>query len=660
MSAIAVIYNLDGRPVEGRVMDRVLDSLAHRGTDGRNIWSGATISAGHLMRWTTPESLTEKLPLLSDESLAVITCDARIDNRRDLFSQLSFSGRPLNEIADSEIILAAYEKWGEDCPAKLIGDYVFAIWDPRENKLFAARDPLGVKHFYYYYRPGKFFAMASEIKALLEIPEIPSELNEELLGDFLVINAEDKVNTFYKGIHRLPATHALTVSGDGLVLREYWQPDPNEIRLKNDNEYLEAFREKFEEAVACRLRSAFPVGSMLSGGLDSSAVVCVASKKLQEEGRDPLHTFSAVFPSASKLDPRIDELRYMRSVINRSGCTAHFVNADDVNPLQGMDRIIWHADHPVGPLNVFMDTKIYEHAQKEGVRVLLSGTDGDSTVSYGFEDFEQFIRRGRMFRLVKEAFALRRNMPSRRNTLKGSIWHRGFKQVLPPVAFKGWRALRGRTQADYTARLIPHPLNHAVVNQSFRDRQYLAGRIQEFRSQSFPKDSSQAQHHWQALTRGLFADMLEQLEKISAAYEIEPRHPFFDRRLIEFCIGLPPGQRLSRGWTRSIFRHAMEGILPPDVQWRTDKANLGAFIKINLVKYGSQDLDAAINADSWKIGKYVDTRALQDAYIRFKSDPFYKDNEAMLILTTVYLLRWLEQNRFTPMASNSARAVLAV
>lgn len=646
MSAITVIYNLDGRPARRADAERMLERLRHRGDDGEGVWLGGDIALGHRMRYVTPESLVERLPMRDAESSAVITCDARIDNRAELIAQLSFSNKPVGEITDAEIILKAFEKWGEDCPAHLIGDFVFAVWDARRKKLFCARDPLGVKHFYYYHEPHKLFVLASEIKALLALDNVPCDLDEESVGDFLVINSEDKESTFYKNIKRLPATHALVVSRDDFRIRRYWQPSPSEIRLKNNAEYQEAFREKFNEAVACRLRSAYPVGSMLSGGLDSSAVVCSASNYLKANGRAPLKTFSAVFPTVAKIDSRIDELRYMQSVIEKSGCEPHFVNADDANPLQDIRKIMWHADHPIGHLNVYMDWEIYRAAQNQGVKVLLSGTDGDSTVSYGYEDFEQFVRRGNYVRLFKEALALKKNMPIRLHTLKRSIWHRGFRRAIPPTLLKTWRALNRRRPEDYAASPVMHPLHFNAVNPRFKAARDLENRIVKFTELNYPTDAAAAENHWNGLTGGLFSNMLEQLEKISAAFGIEARHPFFDRRLIEFCIGLPPGQRLYRGWTRSIFRFAMDGILPPDVQWRADKANIGAHIKINLLKYGSADLEKAINLDSRKLEKYVDTEAVRAAYGSYKSEPNCKDSEALLVLTNVYLSNWLEQTGF--------------
>ncbi len=167
MSGIVGIYYINGRPVEGETLGRMVDILAHRGPDGADIWCEGNIGLGHRMLWTTPESLMEKQPLVDRTGNLVLTADARIDNRGELISALRLNDSPVEKITDSALILAAYAEWGNQCPEKLIGDFAFAIWDKRKQVLFCARDHMGVKPFYYYYEPGKFFAFASEIKGLL-------------------------------------------------------------------------------------------------------------------------------------------------------------------------------------------------------------------------------------------------------------------------------------------------------------------------------------------------------------------------------------------------------------------------------------------------------------------------------------------------------------
>ncbi len=640
MSAITAIFNLNGQPVASALVDKVLDRLEHRGNDDRGKWVDGVVALGHRMRWNTPESRLEALPFRDPNSRVVITFDGRLDNRDELFEMLSIKTRAKTFVTDSEVVLRAYDKWSHECARHLIGDFVFAIWDERARTLFAARDPLGVKHFYYYYEPGRIFALASEIKALFSIDGIPCTLNEERIGDYLAACSEDRATTFYQGVSRLPATHCLSVDSMGLKVWQYWEPEYRELRLRNDREYHEMFRERFSAAVASRLRSAFPVGSMLSGGLDSSSIVCVGAKYLRGDGRQPMHTFSAVFPSIAKFDVRIDERRFMRSVIKATGCEAHEVAADEVSPFVDIDRQQWHTDHPVGA-PMYMDWQIFKAARKAGVGTVLSGFDGDSTVSHGYEDLTNLALRRRYFRLFRESLALKRNMPRKSHTLKRLFWNNGVKKTLPSWTYSAWRKLKG-LPAD---RQVALPLHLRLINPKFLANHDLEKRVVDLNSANFPKGISPIEFHWRALTNGHFADILENLEKASAAFGVEARFPFFDRRLVEFCISLPPGQRIYRGWTRSIFRHAMKGLVPSDVLWRTDKSNIGASVKINMLKLGSERLSGLFGTTSAVLKAYINEAELRPAYNQYLESPMESEQEALLLLRNVYLMNWLENFR---------------
>ncbi|HEY3131845.1 MAG TPA: lasso peptide isopeptide bond-forming cyclase, partial [Acidobacteriota bacterium] len=340
MSAITGVYFMDGRPLDPADLKRMLKTVAHRGPNGSGLWFRGPVGLGHRMLWTTPESLRETLPLIHQTGDLVITADARIDNREELVSLLNINGRPLGEIADSELILRAYEKWGDSCPEKLLGDFAFAIWDAKKKLLFCARDHFGVKPFYYY-RSDHAFIFASEIKALLSLQEVPRRLNEVRVADYLMSMLEDKEITFYQGILRLQPAHCISVTREGAQIRSYWALDPTrEIRYNSDGEYADAFREIFTEAVRCRLRSAFPVGSMLSGGLDSSSIVCVARQLLAQEGSRQLHTFSATFENV----PECDESQFINAVVARNGLQFHYVPCDQLSPLAGLDTLLAQQD----------------------------------------------------------------------------------------------------------------------------------------------------------------------------------------------------------------------------------------------------------------------------------------------------------------------------
>jgi len=389
--------------------------------------------------------LRERQPLVSASADLVLTADARLDNRDELCSLLP---APCG-FTDAELILAAYERWAERCPEHLLGDFAFAIWDARRQIVFCARDHFGVKPFYYHHRPGRLFALASEIKGLLALPDVPRRLNETRVADYLVPLLEDKVITFYEDIVRLPPAHRMMVTREAVRIERYWALDPErEIHLKSDAEYAAAFREIFTEAVRCRLRSAFPVGSMLSGGLDSSSIVCVARKLLAEEGRGPLHTFSAVFDEV----PEADERPYINAVVARNRVAPHIVRGDQLSPLDDLDRMLAMQDEPFYAPNLFLHWGLYQAACAAAVRVILDGLDGDTTVSHGIGYLRELAGSGHWLRLAREVWGLSRQLDvSARRILLAKV----IKPLLPgAVRLSRTRAGSDRVVAPDLARRV--------------------------------------------------------------------------------------------------------------------------------------------------------------------------------------------------------------
>ena len=236
MSGIAAVWRLDGAPLHQATLDRMIERLAPPAADAVGTWLDGPVGLGHRMLHATPESLQEKLPLAGDTGEVVVTADARLDNRVELMSALGLAHRVADGVSDGELVLRAWERWGEECPARLLGDFAFALWDARRRVLFCARDPAGVKPLYYHLG-SRLVAVASETKALLAIPDVPRRLDEISIAACLVPGLDDRVATFYEGILRLPAGHCLTVTAGGGTARAYWQLDPTrELRPGSDAE----------------------------------------------------------------------------------------------------------------------------------------------------------------------------------------------------------------------------------------------------------------------------------------------------------------------------------------------------------------------------------------------------------------------------------------
>ena len=628
MSAIVGIYHRDQRPVEPDNLQRMVDILAHRGPDGAKIWCDNATGLGHRMLWTTPESLLEKLPLTKGK--LAITADARIDNRDELISVLQLNHCSPDKITDSDIILAAYLEWGEDCPQRLLGDFAFAIWDERTHTLFCAKDPMAIKPFYYYSSP-KIFAFASEIKALLCLDEVPCDLNEVRVAEYIAGRFEDRALTFYKGIYGLPAATSLIVRPDKLKLNKYWSLDPTkEIQLGSVQDYAEAFLEIFKQSVECRLRSAFPIGSTLSGGLDSSSIACTARDLLKTAEREPLHTFSAIFPSLPEEDLKnIDERPYIDSVAAMGNIHAHYVRADLTSPLPDLEKLLWHQEEPFPPPNLYMHLAIYKSAQKQNVRIILDGTDGDTTVSHGLGLLPEAVRTGQWKTLFSEtaAFSTRYKLPYWKTLIKY-----GLRPAIPELSNK--------IESIFREQKSPHnPERYPFINPDFFQRICLGDRI-TVASQTRSPAKTARENHIAGIVSPLFQLALDINDKASATYGLEPRYPFFDRRLIEFCVALPPDQKLRDGWTRAVLRHAMEGILPPKIQWRLGKGNLSSNYRRKLLEYERDTVEKAIYNNKNVIESYANVARLQSELDKHINDPMESNTMAICAATTLEF--WLD------------------
>lgn len=621
MSGIFGVHHLDDGQVEPKVLQQMSNTLSHRGFDGANIWHQAQVGLGHRLLWTTPESLLEKQPLADDSENFVVTADARIDNRQDLISQLGLKASA-DKITDSAIILRAYQKWGVDCPQKLIGDFAFAIWDARQHQLFCARDPMGIKPFYYYQSP-RVFAFASEIKALFCLPEVKRELNELRIAYQLAGFFEDEEITFYQNIYRLKAAHSLTISDRGRHDRRYWALDPNyRIKLGSHEEYTEAFKELFTESVNCRLRSAFPIGSTLSGGLDSSSITCTARNLLAGSNKQ-LHTFSAIFPNLPESDlKRIDERYYMDAVKATGGIEAHDVRADLLNPLLDW---LWQDEEPVLAPNIYIHEGMYDCAQDNGVRVFLDGVDGDSTVSHGWRYLTHLAYTGNWYRLYKEITATSKNLRLSR------------KLIAQEYCFK---PLISEPYQEIKDRLFAKSDFGSLVNSSFAKRVNLSRHMRSLDPQ--PLISTAREEHLSGLNAGLYPYAMETTDKSTADKSIEARYPFFDRRLMEFCVAIPLEQKFRQGYPRAILRHAMAGILPSEIQWRVSKAKLGSNFQRNFVQFQKPLIEDAI-CNQEKIKPYINMTDLNNKYQRYvvNSEPQPRDD--LDIYNTTLLSLWLQR-----------------
>lgn len=630
MAGILGLLHRDGKPVDQSLLERMSTALSHRGPDGSMAWVDGFVGLGHLKLVTTPESGQEMLPVASSDKNRILTCDARIDNRSDLERLLGIE--KTEALSDGELILRAYEKWGKGCTSHLMGAFAFAIWDSRSQSIFCGRDHFGVKPFYYYLN-NRIFAFASEIKALLVIPEVPRKLNETKIGDYLAGYFEDTVSTYYEGISRLEAATQLVVGQGREEKVTYWQLDRGkEIRLKSDEAYAEAFRDVFREAVRCRMRSVEPVGSLLSGGLDSSSVTCMARDLAVKSGSAKPHTFSSVFDTVRECDER----EYIQKVINKGYLVPHFVSADKQSVLQTQLQT-WmpgFEDEPLLASNLHVTWHHYAMAKKLGLNVMLDGFDGDTTISHGMGYFNELAQDGKWLSLYQEAQGYVK-------LHKGSV-----RQIMSNFLFRhvSWLRLlaRVRRRVFRSARPArPGPLWYRLMNSDFAERIHIVERYKSANAVSKTMQEKERDHHYYLLSRGIMASTNELIDRASSFFGLETRFPFWDKRVVEFCLALPPEQKLSRGWSRMILRRSMEGILPKEIQWRAGKSNLSPGFMYVLKKYEKERVEQ-IFRDTPEMEAFIDLSTFRKAWKQFLGNTSTGE-EANVLWKIVALQTWLNQ-----------------
>jgi asparagine synthase (glutamine-hydrolysing) len=398
MSGIAGIYHLDGRPVDPELLRRVTDVIAYRGSDGVGHWIDGRVGLGHRMLHTTPESLHEQQPLADETGNLCLTLDGRVDNREELRAALEAKGAKLRTDTDAELVLRTYEYWGEECPKRIIGDFAFVIWDGRKRQLFCARDPLGIKPFYYH-SDGRTFLCGSELRQLLEDVSIRREPNEGMIGEYLACAITDNQETLYRDVLRLPPAHFLLVQPGRTRKERYWDIDPaREVRYHTDAEYAEHLLDILKAPVRCRLRSSGRIGADLSGGVDSSAIVGVVHSLYREQGLTDsgFETFSLVFPGLP-----CDERAYIEAVVRMWGITANMVRPDESETYDYAAEVYRSYDFPQYP-NGVMSCPLMSLAGEKGFRVVLTGGGGDEWLTGSYYHYADFIRRLKILSLIRQ------------------------------------------------------------------------------------------------------------------------------------------------------------------------------------------------------------------------------------------------------------------
>ncbi|MBT2642179.1 asparagine synthetase B [Bacillus sp. ISL-41] len=560
MSAIAGILNLNNEPVNTDYGIRLMKELERYPADDVQTWYSDKVFLGCHAQWITPESIGEKLPYYDHDRKLAITADAIIDNREELFEALQVKKERRKKITDSELILLSYYKWGEDSPKYLIGDFAFMIWDEKKQQLFGARDPSGYRTLYYFKNDTRL-AFCTTIEPLLSLPFIEKRLNESYIAEFLAItgmfDTVDARTTPFENIQQVPPFHRISIDRKKYDLNRYGAFTPNQkIKFKSNEDYVSAFQEVFHKAVNCRLRTFKAIGSQLSGGLDSGAVVGFAAKELQKENKT-LQTFSYIPPrdfidfTHKKL--MTDERPYIKKTVQFvGGITDNYYDFEGRNSYTEIDDYLDVMEMPYKfAENSFWLRGIFEAANEKGVGILLNGDKGNSTISWGsaIDYYALLLKQFKWLKLIQELQNYSLKTGGARFRLLPDIVKKGYPFINHHVSKTNkMSSLINKELARKTGvfeKLNQHGIddNGNLVSQSiYNQRRIIFDKISAWNSGSTFN------------------------AKLSLRYKLWKRDPTNDLRLVRFCFALPEDQYVQDGLDRALIRRATENILPDQIR----------------------------------------------------------------------------------------------
>ncbi|MGP4074907.1 asparagine synthase-related protein [Halobacillus sp. K22] len=561
MSAILGVVSISNdKTIQADQCNLMMDTLNQYPCDDRQTWEEDHVFFGCHHQWITPESVKEKLPFHDHERKLVITADAIIDNREELLEILQVTKARRN-IPDSQLILLAYQKWGRDCPKHLVGDFAFLIWDARERKLFGARDFSGARTLYYHYSDN-VFSVCTTIEPIKERFNCRT-LDEGWIAEYLAITGTidtlDAHLTPYKDIKQIPPSHSITVNQDGLELERYVYLYPVEkLKLKSSEEYVEAFQEVFKKAVDSRLRSIKKVGSQLSGGLDSGAVVAFAADTLFKENKS-LDTYSYIphkdFEDFTPKQLVPDERPYIKSTVNHiPGINDHYLDFQGEDSYSIIDDLIDTMEMPYKFFeNSFWLKGIYEYASRNGAGVLLNGDRGNFSISWGpaLDFYSILFKKMKWLQLYQELNSYSHRVGGARIRLLPEIVNIGFPKL---------KLLTKQTSSSSTNKFI---------NENFAERMkvydYFSGRGIDRSGWLNSSNSYEARE-------SIFSNMYPWntgstlTTKLSLKHSLWKRDPSNDLRVVRFCLSVPDDQFIQKGMDRALIRQATKGFLPDQVR----------------------------------------------------------------------------------------------
>lgn len=559
-------------------------ALAHRGPDDSGVLTIAEdgVALGHRRLSIIDLSAAGHQPMTNRAGHLTIVYNGELYNFRELRAELEQKGYAFRSTSDTEVLLCAYEAWGARCLNKLIGMFAFAIWDAKNKTLFAARDQLGIKPFYYTCVNG-IFAFASELKALLHAPGLRREIDIDAIHSILLFLWIPDPKTIFQNILKLPAGHYLEYHQGKLKLERYWEIPTAHTDSRPESYYVEGLREQLQQAVQRQMISDVPVGAFLSGGLDSSAIVGLA----RERSNGAFSTYTIKFSAEdSRLEAMPDDAKYARLIAQRFGTEHHEINIAP-NLVDLLPKILWHLDEPIADPAAINTYVIAKAAKESGTTVLLNGMGGDEIFAGYRKHLASML-----------AITYRRIPQFLRKALVESFVH------FAPVTFsqRGWRTARWAKRFIKSAGY--DPVNSFIGSYSYYDetefQQLLAPEFYTPRDQTYPLrrhfDYFRQAGELEYLNQMCFVDSkmflpslnLMYSDKATMAAGVEGRPPLVDHKVVEFAFSIPAKYKIHGLQSKYIFKKAMETLLPHEVIHRP-KAPFGAPLR-SWVKNGLEVL----------------------------------------------------------------------
>lgn len=630
MSLIAGLVRFDGAGLDD--VRRMAQALAPRARAEVREWRGAWAAlAGDAAASAARDGGSAFPP----GGFAIVV-DARLDNREDLV----VATRSDPSASDAMLILAAYIKWGEAMPERLLGDFAFAIWDGRQRTLFCARDHAGVRPLVYS-ETAQGIAVASEIKGILAIGG-EHRFSAEGMADFLAGLTPERDATWYAGIKRLPPGHAMSLKRGGNRIWAYWRPEAAAGPISGD--VVEQFEAVFNEAVRTRL--APDCGVFLSGGLDSSSIALTGGRMASRE----LSTYSMVFDGAT------DERPHIEAVLSAGRFRSNFLQADRNAPFDAFGALLAQQDGLFLAPGLANTVQLYRMAAASGSRVILDGQGGDEAVSHGLGHLKHQALTGAWGGVWRNASAEAGIYGASRLDIFLRYWmHLGpARRVF--AGMHNTRVRVNRRLAGLNKRQANGQASHGLIAAAFAEA---TGIVQRQKKAEAARNqfTSEAAQHALTLSGPVPSYALETLDHAAAHAGVEPRYPFWDKRLVELCLSMKPEDKIRNGTTRYTLRQAMAGVLPRSILQRTDKFDFTGTLASAMHAHNDDVIRDALADPTGRLGAMIDLPRVRAAYKRVSAAPARATGQdVQAVWRTTALSIWMATRTDTAAARKASLA----